>query len=213
MPLRVKCVCRIRVLTAMWLLRMPIACMGGSTWRPLTSSPSIPNVCLSTLNAWLTRGALICPLSDWPRPGELGDLPTGVTISWTFFPYTEPGGTFEGSPVVLQCHEGDWRGGAALDRPWFEASLPIVSSRRHWLRRETELVDTPFTRPRDSRPLLHDLPADVRFRPLDSRHSRVDFVDGALASELRRENVVQLHLQRARFHYRHHARFARFKVH
>ena len=87
---------------------------------------------------------------DWPTAAELGGRPAGVTINWAWFPYVGPGGTFDGPPVVLQCHEGDWRRAAALYRDWFTGTFPLVDSRTHWLRRTTEFLDTMFMLPEDN---------------------------------------------------------------
>ena len=87
---------------------------------------------------------------NWPRPDELNGRPAGVTMNWTSFPYAKPGETFDGPPVVLQCHEGDWRRAAAIYRAWFTASFPVVDSRKHWLRKASEFMDTMFMLPEDN---------------------------------------------------------------
>jgi len=87
---------------------------------------------------------------DWPTAEEVGRLPMGVLISWTFVPYIGRGETFENDSVVLQAHAGGWRRSAAVYRDWFTATFPIVDSSRDWLRRETAFLDTMFMLPEDN---------------------------------------------------------------
>jgi hypothetical protein len=87
---------------------------------------------------------------NWPRAGEVGDLPTGLTMNLAHFPYTKPGETFEGSTVVLQCHDGGWRESAALYRQWFTAHHPVVKPASSWMRRETAFLHTMFLLPEDN---------------------------------------------------------------
>jgi len=98
--------------------------------------------------------------TSWPTAAERGEMPAGITMNWAFFPYAKPGETFEGAPVVLQCHEGDWRRSAALYREWFTARFPLVDSRKHWLRRATEFMNTMFMLPEDNVNFTYaDIPA------------------------------------------------------
>jgi hypothetical protein len=87
------------------------------------------------------------PLSDWPRAEELNGLPAGVLANWVSFPYTRPGETFEGPPVILQFHEGDWREGARIYREWFTKHFSLTDSRKSWLRQMTAYQDTMFLLP------------------------------------------------------------------
>ena len=87
---------------------------------------------------------------NWPRPDEVGDIPTGISMNWAHFPYTKPGATFEGSTVVLQCHEGGWRESAALYGGWFRSQFPVVDSRKTWLRRETAFLHPMCMLPEDN---------------------------------------------------------------
>lgn len=84
---------------------------------------------------------------DWPTPAETGDLPVGMEANWAFFPYTPAGETFQGPPVVLQQHAGDWRAAAALYRAWFTGAFPIIDSHNAWIRRETAHLDLMFLLP------------------------------------------------------------------
>ena len=87
---------------------------------------------------------------DWPRPEELNGRPVGVTINWTFFPYTKPHEKFVGPAVVLRAHEGGWQESAAIYRQWFEENFGLVDSRKHWLRDETAFLDLMFMLPEDN---------------------------------------------------------------
>lgn len=87
---------------------------------------------------------------DWPMPDEVGGEPMGVVANWAFFPYTRPGGEFEGPPIVLRFHEGDWRQAGALYRGWFTHHFPIVDSQDAWVRQETAYLDTMFLLPEDN---------------------------------------------------------------
>ncbi|NQU11155.1 hypothetical protein HQ590_10220 [bacterium] len=97
---------------------------------------------------------------DWPRPEELNGLPAGVTMNWTFFPYTKPGQTFTGPTLVVRAHPGGWPESAALYRAWFDRTFGVVDSRQDWLRRETSFLDTMFLLPEDNINLtFRDIPA------------------------------------------------------
>jgi hypothetical protein len=88
--------------------------------------------------------------NDWPTRAEANGLPVGVKTSWTFFPYTKPGETFEGASIVLHCHAGGWKEAASLYRTWFDSTFGVVDSRRDWLRQETTTLDTMFLLPEDN---------------------------------------------------------------
>ena len=100
---------------------------------------------------------------DWPTKSEAQGRPVGVRLSWTFFPYTKPGETFAGDPVVLRCHAGGWRQAAAIYRVWFDASFGVVNSERDDMRRETTTLDTMFLLPEDNVNLTYrDIPKWAR---------------------------------------------------
>ncbi|MBI2191886.1 MAG: hypothetical protein HYU36_07875 [Planctomycetes bacterium] len=100
---------------------------------------------------------------DWPSPAETGDTPVGVTLNWTFHPYTRPGETFQGPPVVLAWHAGGWRESARRYRSWFDAHFGVVDSRGHWLRDEPATLDTMFLLPEDKVSLtFRDIPRWAR---------------------------------------------------
>lgn len=87
---------------------------------------------------------------DWPTAKEAGGLPVGVTMSWAMLPYTKPGEDFQGPPVTLQCHAGDWREAAKLYRGWFDANFGVVDSRHDWMRQQTASLDLMFMLPEDN---------------------------------------------------------------
>ncbi len=89
---------------------------------------------------------------DWPRPDEVPeDTPIGVTANWFHFPYTPPGERFEGPPVVVRRHQGDWREAARLYRTWFTSQFPVVDPRTSWMRRDmTAFQNTMFLLPEDT---------------------------------------------------------------
>ena len=63
---------------------------------------------------------------------------SNVVANIVHFPFTRPGGTFEGAPVVIQFHDGDWiAGGKEIYRPWFEKTFGLVKPEQDWIRRES----------------------------------------------------------------------------
>jgi hypothetical protein len=87
------------------------------------------------------------PTGNWPRPEELRGRPMGVTVNWVSFPYIGPGETFEGPPVVVQFHEGDWHQAAMIYRKWFTSKFTITDPHKSWMRQETAFQDTMFLLP------------------------------------------------------------------
>ena len=58
-----------------------------------------------------------------------------VVFDLIHFPSVPPGGTFEGSPLVVQFHEGDWvEGGRRIYRPWFVDTFGLMAPERDWIR-------------------------------------------------------------------------------
>ncbi len=88
--------------------------------------------------------------TDWLRPDEVDGEPIGVTMNWVNIPHTQPGQTFVGPQIVIQCHAGNWRQSAGLYRQWFENQFLVVDSREQWIRRETAYLDTMFLLPEDN---------------------------------------------------------------
>lgn len=85
---------------------------------------------------------------NWPRTDDVGEeVPLGLKIHWTQFPYIKPGESFAGPPVVVQFHEGDWHESAALYRSWFRSSFELKNPRDGWISREMAFQDTMFLLP------------------------------------------------------------------
>lgn len=100
---------------------------------------------------------------DWPDPDEVGGAPIGVTLSWTFHPYTAPGAVFEGPPAVFEAHGGGWRDSAQLYRRWFEQAFGVVGPGATPLRQKTAMLDTMFMLPEDNVTMtFRDIPAWAR---------------------------------------------------
>lgn len=54
------------------------------------------------------------------------------------YPFTPPGGRFEGSPLKVQFHEGDWvDGGRKIYRPWFIETFGLMTPDRDWIRQQS----------------------------------------------------------------------------
>ncbi len=59
-----------------------------------------------------------------------------VVAGLIHYPYTPAGGTFEGSPLVVQFHDGDWiAGGREIYRPWFIRQFGLMTPENDWIRR------------------------------------------------------------------------------
>jgi hypothetical protein len=73
---------------------------------------------------------------NWPQPQDFDDdIPIGLAMHWVKFPYTLPEKTFNGPPVILQFHKGDWQNASSIYRKWFDTIFPLDKS-RSWLRKE-----------------------------------------------------------------------------
>ncbi len=55
---------------------------------------------------------------NWPRPDEARGMPVGVRMSFVHMPYEPAWRTFEATPVVLRCYDGDWREGMQTYAAW-----------------------------------------------------------------------------------------------
>jgi hypothetical protein len=62
-------------------------------------------------------------------------------------PYTPPGKTFEGSPVVLRFHDGGPREAGKIYREWFVKAFGLMDPSRSWVRRHSFFQDTMFILP------------------------------------------------------------------
>jgi hypothetical protein len=62
-------------------------------------------------------------------------------------PFTPPGKTFQGSPVVLRFHDGTWTAAGPLYREWFTKTFGLMDPSRSWIRRHSFFQDTMFILP------------------------------------------------------------------
>jgi hypothetical protein len=58
-----------------------------------------------------------------------------VYFNLLHLPFTEPGHSFEGVPLVLQFHDGDWIGAGQTYRAWFQETFGLMDPSRDWIRR------------------------------------------------------------------------------
>ena len=70
---------------------------------------------------------------NWPRPEELNGAPAGVKFCFVQFPYQPAAQTFEATPVVLRCDDGDWRAAARLYGGWLETHSDLNRPRSDWM--------------------------------------------------------------------------------
>ena len=88
---------------------------------------------------------------NWPIDDEIAAMadtfPAGVVMHWVHMPCTPPGGQFDGPPVVLRCHEGDWHDAARSYRAWFDARFAVRKPADSWLRRQQAVQDAMFLLP------------------------------------------------------------------
>ena len=91
---------------------------------------------------------------NWPTGDEIASMedvyPAGVVMHWVHMPYTEPGGRFNGPPVVIRFHDGDWHVGAKIYRGWFLSQFPVRKAQDSWLRQQQAVQDTMFLLPEDN---------------------------------------------------------------
>jgi len=63
---------------------------------------------------------------------------SNVVAHLVHFPFVPPGGSFEGSPLVVQFHDGDWiDGGKKIYRPWFAKTFGLMTPDRDWIRQKS----------------------------------------------------------------------------
>lgn len=72
---------------------------------------------------------------------------TNVFAFVQHLPFTPPGRTFTGSPVVVRVVSGDWHGGASIYRQWFEKTFGICKPADSWLRNESFFLASMFELP------------------------------------------------------------------
>ncbi len=85
---------------------------------------------------------------NWPTKQEAkADEPVGIVSHWTLFPYIKPGSTFDGPPVHIQFHNGDWHASARIYRDWFRANFRLADRSKNWMYGELGFLDTMFLLP------------------------------------------------------------------
>jgi hypothetical protein len=62
-------------------------------------------------------------------------------------PFTPPGKSFEGSPVVVRFHDGAWNAAGPIYREWFTKTFGLMDPSRSWPRRHCFFQDTRFRCP------------------------------------------------------------------
>ena len=70
---------------------------------------------------------------------ERGAAPRSDVAGWlVHYPYVPPGKAFEGAPVVLQFHDGDWiAAGKQIYRPWFIETFGLMTPENDWIRQNS----------------------------------------------------------------------------
>jgi hypothetical protein len=70
-----------------------------------------------------------------------------VSASIIHSPFTPPGKAFDGSTVVLQVVDGDWRAAGRVYRAWFEKTFGLCKPADCWVRRQSFFQFTMFKLP------------------------------------------------------------------
>lgn len=70
---------------------------------------------------------------------EQGQGEQNNVAAWlVHYPFTPPGGTFVGAPLVAQFHDGDWvRAGREIYRPWFIQTFGLMKPEDDWIRQNS----------------------------------------------------------------------------
>ena len=70
---------------------------------------------------------------------ERGTAPRSDVSGWlVHYPFVPPGQEFEGAPVVLQFHDGDWiSAGKLVYRPWFIETFGLLKPEEDWIRQNS----------------------------------------------------------------------------
>jgi hypothetical protein len=85
---------------------------------------------------------------NWPTKEEMrSDEPVGVLTHWTLYPYIKPGATFDGPPIHIEFHDGDWHAAARMYRDWFKSSFKLADTSRNWMYNELGFLDSMFLLP------------------------------------------------------------------
>jgi hypothetical protein len=93
-----------------------------------------------------TKSAVV--FDNWPSPDDVppGE-PVGLTMGWVDFPYTA-NDRFDGGPVALQVHNGDWHTASSIYRTWFDQHFTI-SRPLSWLRQQMAWQSIIMSNPED----------------------------------------------------------------
>ena len=89
----------------------------------------------------------IARLKGFQFAEALGGTHPDLLANVIHFPSTPPGERFEGSTVVIQFHNGDWRKGGKIYREWFKKTFGLMDPSRDWIRRQTFFQATMFLLP------------------------------------------------------------------
>jgi hypothetical protein len=84
---------------------------------------------------------------NWPTPQESGNQPVGLLTHWTLFPYVKPGEHFDGPPVAIQFHDGDWHSAARIYRAWFTSQFRLADPSKNWMYQQPGFLDDMFLLP------------------------------------------------------------------
>jgi hypothetical protein len=79
---------------------------------------------------------------ETPGPGG-----SDLTACIEHVPFSPPGGTFDGSPVVVRFVDGDWHAAAQVYREWFLRSFGVAEPSRDWIRQQSFFLMTMFMLP------------------------------------------------------------------
>lgn len=83
-----------------------------------------------------------CMEGTWPDESELDEeTPLGMEMNWVSLPYTKSGESFEGPPIVLRFHEGDWHYAAKIYREWFKLQFTLCDPQKSWIHKEMAFQD------------------------------------------------------------------------
>ncbi len=93
-----------------------------------------------------TRWKTICV----ERDTSASEVTSGKSIgyfTWRHYPYSKPGESFKGPPVILKFHKGDWHQACGLYRMWFQSQFGIADPKQHWFRQLPAYQDVMFLLP------------------------------------------------------------------
>lgn len=85
----------------------------------------------------------------WPDARQAGDQAIGLAVAWNSFPFLDPGASWNGPPITIHFHQGNWWQAASYFRTWFDTHTPI-DKRRSWLAQEDAWQSTIISYPEGS---------------------------------------------------------------